>query len=90
MTSPSPASPSSPIPPPSPGAEPPADAVPAPDACPITQLVNQVLEERYITQAQYQTLSALVLADGTVDESERHQINRLFDAIQTGRVKIRA
>jgi len=49
-----------------------------------------VLEERYITQVQYQTLSALVLADGTVDEVERQQINRLFDAIQTGRVKIRA
>jgi uncharacterized membrane protein YebE (DUF533 family) len=55
----------------------------------VTELVNQVLEDRYITQAQYQTLSALVLADGTVDESERQQINRLFDAIQTGRVKIR-
>ncbi|QQE65813.1 hypothetical protein GFS31_25030 [Leptolyngbya sp. BL0902] len=51
--------------------------------------MNQVLESRYITQAQYQTLSSMVLADGTVDESERCQINRLFDAIQNGRVKIR-
>ncbi|MEY3300006.1 MAG: hypothetical protein RLZZ597_3266 [Cyanobacteriota bacterium] len=65
------------------------DAPPAPRDCAVTELVNQVLEDRYITQAQYQTLSALVLADGTVDESERQQINRLFDAIQTGRVKIR-
>lgn len=56
--------------------------------CPITQLVNKVLEARQITQAQYQTLYDLVLADGTVDELERQQINRLFDAIQTGRVKI--
>ncbi len=56
--------------------------------CPVTELVSQVLEARYITQTQYQTLSALVLADGTVDEAERRQINRLFDAIQNGRVKI--
>jgi hypothetical protein len=56
--------------------------------CPVTELVSQVLEARYITQDQYQTLSALVLADGTVDEAERRQINRLFDAIRSGRVKI--
>lgn len=56
--------------------------------CPVTELVSQVLEARYITQAQYQALSTLVLADGTVDESERRQINRLFDAIRSGRVKI--
>jgi len=30
----------------------------------------------------------LVLADGSVDEQELQQINRLFDAIQTGRVKV--
>ena len=66
------------------------DSPASPCDCPVTELVSQVLEDRLITQAQYQALSALVLADGTVDESERHQINRLFDAIQTGRVKIRA
>ncbi|HSM84268.1 MAG TPA: hypothetical protein VLS96_21440 [Nodosilinea sp.] len=56
--------------------------------CPITDLVNQFIQARAISQAQYQNLSALVLADGTVDESERRQVNRLFDAIQAGRVKI--
>jgi uncharacterized tellurite resistance protein B-like protein len=50
--------------------------------------VDQVLQARCITQTQYQELSAIVLADGTVDETERRQINRLFDAIQNGRVKI--
>jgi hypothetical protein len=86
----SPASPTPPLPPPSPDASCNANSALAPGNCPITHLVSQVLEERYITQVQYQTLSALVLADGTVDEVERQQINRLFDAIQTGRVKIRA
>jgi hypothetical protein len=56
--------------------------------CLVTQLVDQVLQARCITQTQYQELSAIVLADGTVDETERRQINRLFDAIQNGRVKI--
>ncbi|MBE9157105.1 hypothetical protein IQ265_09745 [Nodosilinea sp. LEGE 06152] len=56
--------------------------------CPITNLVSQCIQARVITQAQYQELTTLVLADGTVDESERKQVNRLFDAIQVGRVKI--
>lgn len=68
----------------------PADGSPDSGDGALAALVGQVLEDRRITQAQYQTLSALVLADGTVDEAERQQINRLFDAIQTGRVKIQA
>ncbi|MBE9137606.1 hypothetical protein IQ254_10335 [Nodosilinea sp. LEGE 07088] len=56
--------------------------------CPITDLVSQCIQVRTITQTQYQQLTALVLADGTVDDSERKQVNRLFDAIQSGRVKI--
>lgn len=58
--------------------------------CPVTQLVDQVIRDRLISQTQYQELSAIVLADGDVDELERRQINRLFDAIQSGRVKISA
>lgn len=53
----------------------------------IVQLINQLITSRQITMSQYQEISALVLADGTVDEQERRQINRLFDAIQTGTVK---
>jgi hypothetical protein len=60
----------------------------SPADCPITDLVSQCIQARIITQVQYQELTALVLADGTVDESERKQVNRLFDAIQVGRVKI--
>jgi uncharacterized membrane protein YebE (DUF533 family) len=30
----------------------------------------------------------MVMADGNIDEHERQQINRLFDAIQTGRIKV--
>lgn len=63
---------------------------PMPDQpiCPVTHLVDQVLQARSISQDQYQELTTMVLADGTIDEIERKQINRLFDAIQRGRVKI--
>jgi hypothetical protein len=64
-------------------------SIPSPSAdCPITGLVDQCIQSRTISQTQYQDLSALVLADDTVDENERRQVNRLFDAIQSGRVKI--
>ena len=54
----------------------------------VTQLVDQLIKTKRITYTQYQSLSKLVLADGTVDEQERCQINRLFDAIQTGAIRI--
>lgn len=54
----------------------------------LIELVDGYISARNITYHQYQQLSAIVLADGNVDEQERTQINRLFDAIQIGRVKI--
>ncbi|MGB3137143.1 MAG: hypothetical protein WBG38_00485 [Nodosilinea sp.] len=61
---------------------------PTQSGCPITDLVSRCIQARTVSQNQYQELTALVLADGTVDEGERKQVNRLFDAIQGGRVKI--
>lgn len=54
----------------------------------VTQLVDRLIRTKRITYTQYQTLSKMVLADGTVDEQERRQINRLFDAIQAGAIRI--
>ncbi|EKV00945.1 hypothetical protein Lepto7375DRAFT_3083 [Leptolyngbya sp. PCC 7375] len=54
----------------------------------VVQLVDQLIRAKRITYTQYQSLSKMVLADGTVDEQERRQINRLFDAIQAGAVRI--
>lgn len=54
----------------------------------VTQLVDRLIRTKRITYTQYQTLSKMVLADGTVDEQERRQINRLFDAIQSGAIRI--
>ena len=53
----------------------------------VAQLVDRLIRAKRITYTQYQTLSKMVLADGTVDEQERRQINRLFDAIQAGAIR---
>lgn len=54
----------------------------------VTELVDTFIRTRRISHDEYLRLSEQVLADGTVDEQERRQINRLFDAIQGGMVKI--
>ena len=54
----------------------------------VAQLVEQFIRARRLTYSQYQTLFKMVMADGTVDEEERCQINRLFDAIQSGVIRI--
>lgn len=54
----------------------------------VAQLVERFILSRKISHKQYQQLSVAILADGQIDEEERHQINRLFDAIQSGQLKI--
>lgn len=59
---------------------------PAPQAD-LAEMINRLIASRQISLSQYHQLSATVMADGNVDDQERRQINRLFDAIQTGAVK---
>lgn len=54
----------------------------------VAKLVEQLIRTKRLTYTQYQALSKMVLADGTVDEQERRQINRLFDAVQAGAIRI--
>lgn len=54
----------------------------------IAKFVDQIIASRHISYQQYHQFSAAILADGRVDEEECRQINRLFDAIQRGYVKI--
>lgn len=63
-----------------------ADTTPEPVS--VAELVDQLIASRTISHREYQALYHTVMADGTVDETERRQINRLFDAIQVGMVKI--
>lgn len=59
-----------------------------PEKSEVVELVDRLIATKRICYAQYQELSKKVLEDGTVDEQERRQINRLFDAIQKGSVRI--
>ncbi len=63
---------------------------PGPDPVPftVTTMVSRFIQSRKISRQDYQDLSERVLEDGAIDEEERLQINRLFDAIQDGMVKI--
>jgi uncharacterized membrane protein YebE (DUF533 family) len=54
----------------------------------VTQFVDNLILSRQISGKEYNQLAAAILADGEIDEEERYQINRLFDAIQSGQVKI--
>ncbi|NET32171.1 MAG: hypothetical protein F6K19_09225 [Cyanothece sp. SIO1E1] len=54
----------------------------------ITAFVDKLLASRKISLRQYHDFSNAILADGQIDEVERHQINRILDAIQTGAMKI--
>ncbi|MDB9526595.1 hypothetical protein PN498_11385 [Oscillatoria sp. CS-180] len=54
----------------------------------LVALVDQFIASRNITHQQYRVLSKLVLADGNIDEQELQQINRLFDAIQAGMIRV--
>ncbi|HEY9739785.1 MAG TPA: hypothetical protein V6C90_04785 [Coleofasciculaceae cyanobacterium] len=54
----------------------------------VAQFVEKIILSKKINHLQYHQLSAAILADGEIDEEERYQINRLFDAIQLGQVKI--
>ncbi|NER39637.1 MAG: hypothetical protein F6J93_37830 [Oscillatoria sp. SIO1A7] len=54
----------------------------------INELVEQILESEQIKRLEHLELTSAILSDKNITEEERRQINRIFDYIQTGRVKI--
>jgi len=54
----------------------------------ITEMVDHLISLGKITHQQYQQLHQTILADNHIDERERCQINRMFDAIRQGQVRI--
>jgi hypothetical protein len=54
----------------------------------VSQIVKQMISAGKISRRDYQKLYAAILADDQIDEEERTAINKLFDAIQAGRLKI--
>lgn len=54
----------------------------------INELVEQILESDQIRRLEHLQLTSAILSDKNITEEERRQINRIFDYIQTGRIKI--
>ncbi|OLP16421.1 hypothetical protein BST81_20770 [Leptolyngbya sp. 'hensonii'] len=54
----------------------------------VSQIVEGILRSGKISRREYEQLSAAILADNKVDEEEHRLVNRVFNAIQEGRLKI--
>ena len=54
----------------------------------LSSLVDQCIACKHISQQEYQYLAQILLADGSIDEQELPEINRLFDAIKAGQIRV--
>lgn len=54
----------------------------------IRAIITDVLASGRITRKEHLQLSSAILADQSITDDERRQINRVFDYLQTGRLRI--
>ncbi len=54
----------------------------------VQALVNQIIETGRMNRNEHFRLASVVLSDQKISDEERRQINRAFDYIQTGRVRL--
>ncbi|WP_088243082.1 hypothetical protein [Calothrix rhizosoleniae] len=54
----------------------------------IQQIVERIISSGEMSRQDYSLLTSTVIADGEISDVERRQINRVFDYIQTGRLKL--
>ena len=53
----------------------------------ISQMVDRIVASGKITRRENLVLTSALLSDDKITEEDRHQINRIFDYIQIGRLK---
>ncbi len=61
---------------------------PTPISLNIHQLIARILESNEIGRREQLQLTSAMLKDKHLTEEDRRQINRIFDHIQSGRIKI--
>lgn len=61
---------------------------PIPVSLNIHQLIARILESNEIGRREQLQLTSAMLNDKHINEEDRRQINRIFDHIQSGRIKI--
>ncbi|MGQ4648578.1 hypothetical protein [Lyngbya aestuarii] len=54
----------------------------------IQAKVDQILSEGQLARPEYLQMTTAILSDYNVTDEERRQINRIFDDVQAGRVKL--
>jgi hypothetical protein len=54
----------------------------------LDELINRILSACQITHAEQQQFLSVLLARTTLSESEQTQIDRLFDGLHSGLIKI--
>jgi hypothetical protein len=53
----------------------------------ILQMTDRIINSGQLSHIDYLRLTSAILSDKDINESERQQINRVFDYVQTGRLK---
>jgi hypothetical protein len=49
-------------------------------------MVERIVASGKLTRREHLVLTSAILSDDKISEEERHQINRIFDYIQIGRL----
>ncbi|MEY3869296.1 MAG: hypothetical protein RLZZ338_3187 [Cyanobacteriota bacterium] len=53
----------------------------------ISLMVDRILASGRLSRRDHVLLTSAILSDNKINEEERHQINRIFDYLQIGRLK---
>jgi hypothetical protein len=53
----------------------------------IYQMIDRIMSSGKLNRRDYLLLTSTLLSDEKITEEERHQINRIFDHVQVGRLK---
>lgn len=54
----------------------------------LTQLIDSTFVSGQLNRREYLKLMSAILSDSQIVDAERHEINRIFDYVQTGRLKL--
>jgi hypothetical protein len=65
-----------------------AGNIPGQSTQPLKQIVEKIFIAGQLSRLEHLQLVTLILSDYKVSDEERSQLNRIFDDLQTGRLKL--
>jgi polyhydroxyalkanoate synthesis regulator phasin len=54
----------------------------------VTKITDKIVKSGKLSRQDHHKLISTILADGKISDTERRQINRIFDCIQLGQMKL--